>query len=210
VLEELKRAGFPFEMEWFAPHFEFRYPIFGRVNYLGIDLEIRQATEPWYVPGEEPGASGTARYVDSSVERVQAKVVGMTSDRYLVACNGRRIPLHPTGTHGEWVAGVRYRAWQPPQCLHPTIPVQAPLIFDLIDTWNGRSMGGCSYYVSHPGGLSYATFPVNAYEAEARRNSRFSKLAHTPGPLVIPPAEVNPKFPLTLDLRRPPGPSRLT
>jgi uncharacterized protein (DUF2126 family) len=209
VLADLKRAGFPFEMEWFAPHFEFRYPIFGHVNYLGIDLEIRQATEPWYVLGEEPGASGTARYVDSSVERVQAKVVGMTSDRYLVTCNGRRIPLHPTGTHGEWVAGVRYRAWQPPQCLHPTIPVQAPLIFDLIDTWNGRSMGGCAYYVSHPGGLSYATFPVNAYEAEARRNSRFSKLAHTPGPLVIPPAEVNPKFPLTLDLRRPPGPSRL-
>ncbi|HEY1849490.1 MAG TPA: transglutaminase family protein [Candidatus Binataceae bacterium] len=209
VLEELKRAGFSFEAPWFAPHFEFRYPVFGRADYQGIELEIRQATEPWYVLGEEPGASGTARYVDSSVERVQAKVVGMTSDRYLATCNGRRIPLHPTGTHGEWVAGVRYRAWQPPQCLHPTIPVQAPLVFDLLDTWTGRSIGGCVYHVSHPGGRSYETFPVNAYEAEARRNSRFFKFAHTPGPMATPPAELNPQFPLTLDLRRAPGPSRL-
>jgi uncharacterized protein (DUF2126 family)/transglutaminase-like putative cysteine protease len=209
VLEDLKRAGFSFEADWFAPHFEFRYPIFGRVDYMGMELEIRQATEPWYVLGEEPGASGTARFVDSSVERVQAKVIGMTGDRYLLTCNGRRVPLHPTGTHGESVAGVRYRAWQPPKCLHPTIPVQAPLVFDLLDTWSGHSVGGCAYHVSHPGGLSYETFPVNANEAEARRNSRFIRFGHTVGPMETPPAELNPQFPLTLDLRRPPGPSRV-
>jgi len=144
VLEDLNRAGYPFEAAWFAPHFEFRYPVFGRVSNMGVDLEIRQATEPWYVLGEEPGAGGTARYVDSSVERVQTRVNGLSGDRYVIACNGRRLPLHATGTQGEWVAGVRYRAWQPPSCLHPTIPVHTPLAFDIVDTWTGRSVGGCT------------------------------------------------------------------
>ncbi len=202
VMEELREAGYPFLAEWFAPHFEFRYPVFGRVNYLGVGIEIRQATEPWYVLGEEPAGGGTARFVDSSVERVQVKVSGMFGERYLVTCNGRRVPLHSTGTQGEWVAGVRYRAWQPPSCLHPTIPVHTPLIFDLYDTWTGRSIGGCSYHVSHPGGRSNETFPVNALEAESRRGARFFPFGHTPGPAPMPPVEANPSFPLTLDLRR--------
>jgi len=204
VLEDLVRAGFPFEAGWFAPHFEFRYPVLGLTTHMGINLELRQATEPWYVLGEEPGAGGTARYVDSSVERVQAKVNGLSGDRYVVACNGRLLPLHSTGTQGEWVAGVRYRAWQPPSCLHPTIPVHTPLVFDIVDTWSGRSVGGCTYHVSHPGGRSYETFPVNANEAEARRAARFFPFGHTPGPMTVPPPESNPHFPLTLDLRRRP------
>jgi uncharacterized protein (DUF2126 family) len=204
VLEDLNRAGFAFEAAWFAPHFEFRYPVFGRVSHMGIDLEIRQATEPWYVLGEEPGAGGTARYVDSSVERVQARVGGLVGDRYVVTCNGRRLPLHATGTQGEWVAGVRYRAWQPPSCLHPTIPIHTPLVFDIMDTWTGRSVGGCTYHVAHPGGRHYEDFPVNANEAEARRAARFFAFGHTPGPMPLPPPEFNPQFPLTLDLRRPP------
>ncbi|MBF6560240.1 MAG: transglutaminase family protein [Candidatus Binataceae bacterium] len=206
VLGDLNRAGYPFETQWFAPHFEFRYPVCGRAHHAGIDLEIRQAAEPWYVLGEEPGATATARYVDSSVERVQVKATGMTTDRYVVTCNGRRVPLHFTGTHGTWVAGVRYRAWQPPSCLHPTIPVHAPLVFDLLDTWSGRSIGGCTYHVAHPGGLSYETFPVNANEAEARRAARFVAFGHTPGPMAAAPLEANPQFPLTLDLRRTPPP----
>ncbi|HVN28822.1 MAG TPA: transglutaminase family protein [Candidatus Binataceae bacterium] len=203
VLDDLRRAGYPFEPEWFAPHFEFRYPVFGRVNYLGIDLELRQATEPWYVLGEEPAGGATARYVDSSVERLQVKVEGLTSDRYLIACNGRRVPLQSTGARGEWVAGVRYRAWQPPSCLHPTIPVHTPLVFDIFDTWAGRSIGGCTYYVAHPGGRSYEVFPVNANEAEARRSARFEPFGHTPAPMARPSDEFNPQFPSTLDLRRP-------
>jgi uncharacterized protein (DUF2126 family) len=203
VLDDLSRAGYAFELQWFAPHFEFRYPVLGRVNVLGIDLELRQATEPWYVLGEEPAAGATARYVDSSVERLQVLAAGLFGDRYVVSCNGRRVPLHATGTQGEWVAGVRYRAWQPPSCLHPTIPVHSPLVFDIIDTWTGRSVGGCTYHVAHPGGRGYVTFPVNANEAECRRGERFSPFSSTTGPVPIPPAEHNPKFPLTLDLRRP-------
>ena len=202
VLDELRRAGYPFEHDWFAPHFEFRYPIYGRVNYAGIDIELRQALEPWYVLGEEPAGGATARFVDSSVERLQVKVNGMTSDRYLIACNGRRVPLKSTGERGEWIAGVRYRAWQPPSCLHPTIPVHTPLLFDLFDTWTGRSIGGCTYHVSHPGGRSYETFPVNANEAEARRAARFVPFGHTAGPMALPANEFNPQFPTTLDLRR--------
>ena len=152
--------------------------------------------------GEEPGGGYTARYVDSSVERLQVKVQGMTDPRYVLSCNGRKVPLHPTGTEGEFVAGVRFRAWQPPSCLHPTIGVDSPLVFDLFDEWLGRSLGGCQYHVGHPGGLNPTTFPVNALEAESRRATRFFSFGHTPGAATIAPTEPSREFPLTLDLRR--------
>ena len=202
VTEELNQAGFPFESDWFLPFFEFRFPFYGAVVQRDIELELRQALEPWHVMGEEQALGGTARYVDSSVERMQIKVRGMTGERHVVACNGRRVPLRPTGTPGEYVAGVRYRAWQPPSALHPTIPVHAPLVFDLVDTWNRRSIGGCTYHVQHPGGRNPDTFPVNANEAEARRFARFWPYGHTPGLMAAPDEEVNPNFPHTLDLRR--------
>jgi uncharacterized protein (DUF2126 family)/transglutaminase-like putative cysteine protease len=205
VLEELRRDGFPFDGAWFAPHFEFRFPAIGRIELDGLVLELRQAIEPWHVLGEEPAEGATARYVDSSVERLQVQVQGLTDARHVVTCNGRRVPLFSTGTRGEFVAGVRYRAWQPPSCLHPTIPVQAPLVFDLWDSWLKRSVGGCTYHVSHPGGLAFEAFPVNASEAESRRHARFFAIGHTPGPMSEPPAERNPVFPLTLDLRWPPA-----
>jgi uncharacterized protein (DUF2126 family)/transglutaminase-like putative cysteine protease len=202
VVFEMHQAGIPIQAKWFAPHFEFRFPPFGSVTRQGVHLELRQAIEPWHVLGEEVTAGGQARYVDSSVERLQVRVTGMTDPRHVVTCNGRRVPLHPTGTNGDFVAGVRYRAWQPPSCLHPTIPAQAPLVFDLVDTWTGRSLGGCTYHVQHPGGLNPATFPVNANEAEGRRFARFFAHGYTPGPMVVPPEERVPEAPFTLDLRR--------
>ena len=204
IVQDLRDWGMPFEKEWFDPHVNFRFPRFGSVNNRGIEFEVRAALEPWHVLGEEPGGGGTARYVDSSVERVQLKVTGLTSERYQVTCNGRLVPLHNTGTNGEHVAGVRYRAWQPPSCLHPTIPPDAPLVFDLLDTWNGRSLGGCTYHVAHPGGRGYDNFPVNAYEAESRRLSRFTTTQYTPGRLpVASPPGMSEKHPYTLDLREP-------
>ncbi len=202
VVDEMRSAGYPLEPAWFDPHFEFRFPRVGDFTRRAVHVELRTALEPWHVLGEESGGGGAVRYVDSSVERLQLKVGGLVGGRHVLACNGRRVPLHPTGTEGEFVAGVRYRAWQPPNCLHPTIGIHAPLVVDVIDTWNRRSIGGCQYHVSHPGGLSYDTFPVNSYEAESRRLARFLSHGHSPGTMAIPASETNPEFPLTLDLRR--------
>jgi len=201
VIRDLRDAGYPFEFDWFAPHFEFRFPRIGDLAQRDMEIELRTALEPWHVLGEEPGGGGTVRYVDSSVERLQVKASGFTGDRFAITVGGYRLPLHPTGTNGEFVAGVRYRAWQPPECLQPTIGVHSPLVFDVVDTWNGRSLGGCTYHVAHPGGRSHDTFPVNSYEAESRRLARFFRNGHTQDKFTVAPAKVNPEFPFTLDLR---------
>jgi uncharacterized protein (DUF2126 family) len=201
VIADLNRAGYRFDPHWFDPFVEFRFPRYGSVNVDDIELELRFAIEPWNVLGEEVTALGTARFVDSSVERLQVKASGLTPGRHVITCNQRRVPLRNTGTRGEFVAGVRYKAWQPPSGLHPTIAVHTPLVFDVVDTWNACSLGGCTYHVAHPGGRSHETFPVNAYEAEARRLARFAEHGHTGGRILAPAEPLNPDFPWTLDLR---------
>jgi uncharacterized protein (DUF2126 family) len=203
VLAEQARAGFELRLGWFAPHFEFRFPKLGDLELRCGSLELRQALEPWHVMGEEGTGGGAVRYVDSSVERLEVKAGGLAPDRYVVACNGRALPLRPTGRAGEFVAGVRYRAWQPWSALHPHIVVHSPLTFDIVDTWMKRSEGGCQYHVVHPGGRSHDTFPVNAFEAESRRLARFFRMDHTPGPVSVEPAAPSEEFPFTLDLRHP-------
>jgi uncharacterized protein (DUF2126 family)/transglutaminase-like putative cysteine protease len=225
VIGELREAGYPFDENWYQAFVEFRLPRYGTLQFGDITLELRAAIEPWNVLGEENSTQGTARYVDSSIERLQVKVTGLTGERYVIACNGRRVPLRNTGIQGEFVAGVRYRAWQPPSALHPTIGVHSPLVFDLIDTWSGKSIGGCTYHVMHPGGRGYEDLPINAYAAESRRVTRFETMGHTTGlftpppwlppmsrfypsesiprPMAPPPEEILHEYPYTLDLRRP-------
>jgi uncharacterized protein (DUF2126 family)/transglutaminase-like putative cysteine protease len=201
VIGDLRDASYPFEFDWFAPHFEFRFPFIGNLEQRDLQIELRTALEPWHVLGEEPAGGGTVRYVDSSVERLQVRARGLIADRFAVTVGEHRLPLHPTGANGEFVAGVRYRAWQPPECLQPTIGTHAPLVFDVVDTWNNRSIGGCTYNVAHPGGLSHDAFPVNSYEAESRRLARFFRQGRTPGKISARPVKLNPDFPFTLDLR---------
>ncbi|MEZ6057395.1 MAG: transglutaminase family protein [Planctomycetaceae bacterium] len=202
VLRDLRQSGFDFEPEWFAPHLEFRFQPIGSLRIDEIQLELRQAIEPWYVLGEEAGGGGTARYVDSSVERLQVKVNGLFNDRYVITCHGVQVPLQATGKPGEHVAGIRYRAWQPPSCLHPTIPVQTPLIFDVVDTIAQRSIGGCRYHVDHPGGLNPGVYPINTLEAESRRAGRFFRSGHTQGNFRVEKIPSHNDAPHTLDLRR--------
>lgn len=224
VVNDLNEAGYPFHISWFDPFFEFRFPHYGTLRIRDIEMEIRMGIEPWHVLGEEMSSSGTSRFVDSSLERVQVKIKGLNTSRYILLCNGVQAPLKETGIKEEYVCGIRYRAWQPPSALHPTIGIDTPITFDIIDTWNSRSIGGCTYYVSHPGGRSYDTFPINSYEAESRRVNRFAETSHTQNVLrstsgltglhryidqnripfyCDPPAlEINKEYPYTLDLRK--------
>ena len=224
VMEDLQAAGYPFQLQWLEPFFEFRFPLYGKIRVENIELELRMGMEPWHVLGEESSSSGTARFVDSSVERVEVKVKNFNHERYMVTCHGVPVPLTETGVRGEYVAGVRYRAWSPPSALHPTLDKDVPLVFDIVDVWNSHSIGGCTYHVSHPGGRNYDTFPVNSFEAEGRRISRFWKDGHTQGPVTasavytgvsrylekneipkkfdLPPLKISPEYPNTLDLRQ--------
>ena len=202
VIRDLEGAGMPVSADWFIPHRDFRFPRCGTVEQAGLTLDIRQALEPWNVLGEEGAPGGTARYVDSSVERLEVRMAGLSGDRYVVTCNGYAVPLTSTGTSGEKIAGVRFRAWSPPSSLHPTIPTHAPLTFDIVDTHSSRSVGGCRYHVTHPGGRGFDVFPINAYEAEGRRLARFENMGHTPGPMTVKKLGIHRDFPLTLDLRR--------
>ena len=201
VIDDMQRAGYHVQTDWFAPHFEFRFPRYGSVSFGPIEIELRQALEPWHVLGEEGATGGTVRYVDSSVERLQVRARGLSGDRYVIACNGYEVPLTPTERADEFIGGVRYRAWQPTSSLHPTIPIDAPLTIDLYDRWAGRAVAGCTYHVAHPGGRNFETFPVNAYEAESRRLARFFPFGHETGESRPPQKLGRPEFPCTLDLR---------
>ncbi len=225
VTNDLRNAGYDFNISWFDPFFSFRFPFLGELQVDDIHIELKMAIEPWHVLGEEMSSMGTARFVDSSLERIQVKISGLTDSRYQLLCNGCRIPLKNTGVQGEYVAGIRYRAWQPPSALHPTIGVDTPLIIDLFDTWTNKSVAACQYHVAHPGGRNYETFPVNSYEAESRRISRFFDFGHSVNlvePTVVKRQAggrfvtkvniltqyeatgevVNPDYPYTMDLRR--------
>jgi uncharacterized protein (DUF2126 family) len=224
VVQDLQEDGYFFQLDWLEPFFEFRFPLYGKVSVLEMTLELRLGIEPWHVLGEETATGGTARFVDSSVERVEVKVKHFNADRYIATCNGVPIPLKETSIKGEYVAGVRYRAWSPPSALHPTLLADVPLTFDILDTWNSKSIGGCTYHVAHPGGRNYDTFPINAFEAEGRRISRFWNEGHSQGYITPsqmysnveryldktwipkkfdPPAvKINSEYPTTLDLRQ--------
>ncbi len=224
VTHNLQEAGYPFQLNWLETFFEFRFPLHGKVMVQEMELLVRMGIEPWHVLGEETARGGTARFVDSSVERVEVKVRNFNEQRYMITCNRVPVPLQQTSVKGEFVAGVRYRAWTPPSALHPLLGKDVPLVFDIIDLWNHRSIGGCTYHVTHPGGRNYDTFPVNSYEAEGRRISRFWNQGHTQGAFTPsenftgitrylepnlqprnfdpPPLKISPEYPRTLDLRQ--------
>ncbi len=215
VVADLRSRGFGFDLTWFAPFLEFRFPLIGRSSidagpFGTVELELRTAIEPWPVLGEEATSGGAARYVDSSVERLQVTTAGFDLDRLLLTCNGSPVPLAPTTTTGRFVAGVRYKAWNPWSAGHPSLPVDTPLTFEVVDRASRLSRGGATYHVVHPGGRSYLLPPINAKEAEARRARRFEANGRATGLIDIEALDVErawrtaggDELPLTLDLRR--------
>jgi uncharacterized protein (DUF2126 family)/transglutaminase-like putative cysteine protease len=210
VLRWLRNSGYNFRENWFDAHLEFRFPKIGSIAAEGIELELRHALEPWNVLAEETTSGRTVRAVDSSFERIQVKLDGFIMEsQYNVMCNGRAVPLQPTGKPGEAVAGVRFRARRLSAALHPTIPIHAPLVFDVINRWNNRPVARCTYHVAPPDGRKYSSRPASAKEAEDRRRERFQECA--PPPRAMEPSQENTNqiFPITLDLRFPP-PERST
>ncbi len=195
VIADMKDHGFEFEAAWFKPHWEFRFPLVGQVQYEDVGLSLRTALEPWHVMGEEGAVGGTVRYVDSSVERLEVSATGLTPSRHQVLANGKPVPLHKTA-QGAGVGGIRFKAWQPAHGLHPTIAPHAPLTIEVWDSWRKRSIGGCTYHVAHPGGRAHEVFPVNAYEAEGRRLARFEPFGFTGGIVQAPRMDANPDFPI--------------
>jgi uncharacterized protein (DUF2126 family) len=185
VIQYLHAGGIYFKMEWLESFFEFRFPLLGEAMVRDMKISIRSAIEPWNVLGEEMSNTGTARFVDSSVEKIEIVVSGLHTERYQLLCNQVIVPLNPTEKSDTFVAGIRYKAWNPPSSLHPTIGADTPLTFDIYDSWNERSIGGCTYHVAHPGGRNYDTFPVNSLEAEGRRVTRFFTENHTPKTLIM-------------------------
>jgi uncharacterized protein (DUF2126 family)/transglutaminase-like putative cysteine protease len=210
VVADLRAHGIDFDPAWLSPYVEFRFPRIGITQIADVELELRQAIEPWNVLGEDASSGATSRYVDSSTERIQVKVNGFVPGRHLVTCNGVAVPMQPTGTPGSHVAGVRFRAWKPWSSLHPTLEIDAPLKLEVIDRANRLSLGGATYHVVHPGGRSYDSPPVNAKEAEARRARRFEAEGFSTGEVDVDAlvAELTwrsagrTEYPLTLDLRR--------
>lgn len=210
VVADLRAHGIAFELGWLTAFAEFRFPTIGRSLIGDTELELRTAIEPWHVLAEDASSGATSRYVDSSTERLQVRLDGFVPGRQLLACNGVAVPLTPTDTPGRFVAGVRYRAWSPPSARHPTLAVDAPLRFDLVDRANRVSLGGASYHVVHPGGRIYTSPPVNAAEAGSRRASRFEAGASTAGEIDVEALVEQLHWrtlgaddcPLTLDLRR--------
>ncbi|OYP30356.1 DUF2126 domain-containing protein [Rhodopirellula sp. MGV] len=205
LLSKLRDCGVNLKHEWFLPHYEFRFPKVGDAIFGDVKVEVRSAIEPWYLMGEEPASGGTARFVDSSLERLQVTVDGFDPARHAVLCNGRRVPMHQSQIAGRYLAGIKFRAWQPPRCLHPTIPVDVPLQFDIVDRVTQFSIGGCRYHAADPSGRAHEIFPINANEAESRRAARFQTGTLTGGRMYIPempPVDSPNDFPVTFDLRR--------
>lgn len=202
VVADLQRHGIALEADWFLPFVDYRFPVLGRLVAEDVELELRTALEPWPTLGEQPVGAAVARYVDSSLERLQVRVTGLVEGRHRIAVNGLELPLFRTDRVDESVAGVRFRAWQPPNCLHPSIPVHHPLRFDVVDTWGQRSLGACTYHVWHPEGRAFDDPPLTAFEAAARRAQRFTREGHAPWPVRLEPTTPAAEQPLTLDLRR--------
>jgi uncharacterized protein (DUF2126 family) len=211
IIGDLEAVGYKFEFEWFKPFLAFRFPVYGAVTCQGIHLELRHGIEPWHVLGEETTSGGTARYVDSSMERMQVMLRGAMghspngdnfSSRYAVTCNGQQVPLKSTGIPGEYVGGVRFRARQAAAMLHPSINSHSPLVFNIIDTWSEQILGGCTYHVNHPSGIFYEKLPTHPQEAESRMAERFIPHGDRSEKIKIPPLQLCPEYPLTLDLRR--------
>ena len=182
VIRDLDRARLPVQADWFAPFLDRRFPTLGEVAMGDVRMAIRTAHEPWPVLAEEAVAGVVTRFIDAANQRVQVELTGLTPTHHILVCNGRRVPLQPTRTRGRFLAGVRYKAWNPPSSLHPTLWPVYSLVFDLLDARTGEVLGGCTWFPARPSLVGFSAAPAPVASGEPEREPHYR-----PQAAVLPP-----------------------
>jgi uncharacterized protein (DUF2126 family) len=218
ICADLRNHGIAFDAEWLRAPWEFRFPKLGEfalpVSNLKSEISnptlvFRQALEAWPLLGESPNAGTVARTVDSSLDRIEARISeAKFLEGGLLLANGLPCAFRATAG-GAAACGIRYRAFYLSPSLQPHVPVHAPLLLEWVDRTTLTVVAAARWHVWNPANSAYAAAPADVTLAAARRAERWEYWPHTIGqPRFVPKIDFPPEGRHTLDLRRYPAQAR--